>query len=188
MIGVLVSRTVSAEILWEWDMGELPSGWWANEYWDFPDTGALSFVHAQTSGSYSVSELAEMRSDTMTVPAGVDTMVVTVFDTWEWDGWYTTGESNCCIWLRVMVPGGDYYTIEFDSHGWGFKESGQPMNAAVEVPLAAGQQFYLYFYSYAGASYGAMAEMLWTVDHLVITDTGGTSLQRSTWGSIKSVF
>lgn len=170
-------------------MTELPLEWTANEYWDFNDSGAQSYVYALTSGPYSASETAIMDSDHLIVPSSVDSIIVHITDDWDWSGWCTTGESNCSIWFRLVVVGGGYYTIEFDSHHWGFDESENgSSSASVLVPISGDTEFYLSFYSYAGSSYGAMAEMEWNIYDLMITDTGGTSLARSTWGSIKSCF
>ncbi|MCK5115531.1 MAG: hypothetical protein KAR44_02960 [Candidatus Aegiribacteria sp.] len=91
--------------------------------------------------------------------------------------------------LKLEVVGGGWYTIDFDSHYWGFDESREgTRTASVMVPISGGTEFFLDFYSYAGSSCGAMAKMEWNIQDLMITDTGGTSLARSTWGTIKSCF
>ncbi|MBD3278678.1 MAG: hypothetical protein GF388_10285 [Candidatus Aegiribacteria sp.] len=188
LLGVLVASG-SAVTLWEWDLSQLPSGWTANEYWIFNSSGAHSFVSATAYGGSSEYESSSMVSDTMIVPFGVDTIVVSLISDWEYDGWWTTGESTCSLWFSIDELGGDYHLVEFDSHGWGFGDgSGTTRSATVEIPLPSGTPFYLDFHSSAGASYGAHAHMAWDISEVWITDTDGTAMNRSTWGEIKTVF
>ncbi len=187
LVFLLLTGICAAETIWNWDMTELPSGWTANEYWDFTAAGAHSYVSALTSGPYSVSQTAQMFSDTLTVPDSLNMIIVCITDNWSWSGWSTTGESNCFIWFRLISLSGTTYTIEFDSHSWGFDQSiFGSRTAQVEVPIAGGEKFYLKFYSNASSSYGAFASMTWDIESLYITDSGGTSLERRTWAEIKS--
>lgn len=176
----------AADTIWNWDMTELPSGWTADEYWDFSTTGTHSYVEASTSGPYSVSQTALMCSDTLTVPEYLDTIVVCITDDWNWSGWWTLGESNCYIWFRLKFVSGLYQTIEFDSHSWGFDRSPfLSRTAEVQVPVQGGEEFWLDFKSSASASYGAGAEMAWNIENLFITDNSSTSLGSCTWAEIK---
>jgi len=120
IILLLSAFTIPADTLWSWTFEALPADWTANQYWTFDSFGAHSHVSATVSGPGSYSQTSTMVSQTLTVPDSVTSLTVSVTDTWEWDGWATTGESNCSIWLRLLPTAGGYYTIEFDSHSWGF--------------------------------------------------------------------
>lgn len=188
LLGVLVASG-NAVTLWEWDLSELPSDWTANQYWIFNSSGAHSYVSATAYGGTSDYESSVMESDTLVVPIGVDTIVVSLISDWEWDGWWTTGESNCMIWFSIDEVAGGYHLVEFDSHSWGFLDGSRTTRSATEViPLPTGTAFYLDFHSSASASYGAHAHMAWNISEVWITDTDGTALDRSTWGEIKTVF
>lgn len=187
----IIAALAGASVLWEWEMTELPSGWTANSFWEFDGTGAHSFVSssggAEAGRGYYVSE---MRSDTLTVPAGTDYLSVSLETDWDWDGWWASGESNCNIWLTVNPVTGGYYTVVFDSHSWGFDV---PLGSCddgttVIVPLSSGDEFYLKFRSGAGSTWSAYAEMAWDVSDVMITDQNGVALERTTWGEIKSLF
>ncbi len=183
---LVITGICVADTIWSWDMTELPSGWTADEYWNFNTTGAHSYVSASTSGPYSVSQTSQMFSDTLTVPDSLDMIIVCITDDWSWSGWWTTGESNCSIWFSLESLSGTCYLIEFDSHSWGFDHSVfGSRTVQVEVPISGGEEFYLDINSNASSSYGAFAEMTWNIESLFITDGSGTSLEHSTWAEIK---
>ena len=188
VLAFFITFTCIAGTIWNWDLTQLPEGWEANEYWSFDIEGAHSYVEASTYGPYSESETAQMYSDTMTVPDSVDCMVVNILDEWNYSGWWSNGESSCVIWFRLSPLEADYYTIEFDSHYWGFIRINDEKTTSVLIPLAGGEEFYLDFYSRASSSYGAGAEMAWDISNLQITDTTTAALEHSTWGQIKREF
>jgi hypothetical protein len=180
--------TISADTLWSWTFEALPTDWTANGYWSFSPSGAHSHVSATVSGPGSYSQTATMVSPVLTVPDSVTSLTVSATDTWNWSGWATTGESNCCIWLRLLPTAGGYYTIEFDSHSWGFDLCTDDLRTTeVEVPLTTGDSFSVSFYSRASASYGGSATMDWYVEGLSISGNYETSLNRSTWADIKTI-
>ncbi len=186
---LLVFTTISgADILWNWDFNELPSGWEANEYWDCSDSQARSYVSALTSGPGSCSETSEMYSDTMIVPDSVSLITVSVTSEWVYDGWATSGESNCYLHSELCIVGGSDHTLEFYSRGWGFDcfPSGQ-RSVVLDIPVNPGDLFWLNFMSHASSSYGAYAMMDWTVFNVNIS-CEGSALGRSSWGGIKSTF
>jgi len=188
IILILSAFTISADTLWSWTFEALPTDWTANEFWSFSASGGHSHVSATASGPGSYSQTATMVSQTLTVPDSVTSLTVSVTDTWEWDGWCASGESNCYIWLRLLPTAGGYYTIEFDSHSWGFDLCTDDLRTTeVEVPLSAGDSFGVSFYSRASASYGASATMDWYVEGLSISGNYETALDRSTWAGIKTI-
>lgn len=185
----MVAASVSTgTVLWEWTFQALPAGWTVNEYWEFTDTGAHSYVSATTSGPYSVSQYAELVSPVYTVPAGVTHLLVTVTSEWNLSGWCASGESNCYIWARIDTSE-DWYSVEFDSKSWGFDQSvSYPGTDTVAIYISEGTKFTLLLKSGASSSYGASATADWMVHQITITDQDGTALSRNTWGAIKSSF
>ncbi len=145
---VIICSASSAEVLWNWDFSELPDEWSANEYWDFSDTGARSYVSATTSGPYHVTQSSEMLSDTLIIPPSVSMITVVLTSEIDYDGWWSTGESSCYLWARLGVVGGSLTTLEFDSHSWGFDGShGEPISAGIEIPVNGNDLIYLTFMS-----------------------------------------
>ena len=188
---LLVFATISgADVLWNWDFNELPSGWEANEFWDCSDSQARSYVSALTSGPGSNSEMSEMYSDTMTLPDSVTLITVSVSSEWDYEGWAASGESNCILSSGLEIVGGTGHTLEFDSHYWGFDgcvSCDDQRSVVLDIPVNPGDLFWLSFRSSASSSYGAYAMMDWTIFNVNIS-CGGSSLERSSWGSIKSTF
>ena len=180
--------TSSADVLWSWDFTELPNEWLANEYWDFSDSGAHSYVSATTSGPYSVTQTSEMFSDTLTVPPSVSLITVVLTSEKDYDGWWSTGESYCSLWARLGVVGGELTTLEFDSHSWGFDGyHGEPVSAEIDIPVNGNDLIYLTFRSQASSSYGAYAMMDWLINDITIS-ADMSSLEKYSWGEIKSSF
>lgn len=189
---LILTPESGAEILWQWDMTALPGGWTANQYWQFDSEGAHSYVSSSGASCDATdgSQSALMVSDTLTVPPGLDCVIVGLDTDWEYDGWWTTGESSCNIWFRIMVVGGGYHTVVFSSHHWGFDRMPALSDGVTTevIPLTGGDEFYLQFSSYAGSSFGAYAEMAWDVADVFIADSSGTALQMETWAEIKNLF
>lgn len=188
LVVVVVAAVSNADILWNWDFNELPSGWEANEYWDCSDSEARSYVFAQTSGPGSNSQTSEMYSDTMMVPDTVTLITISVSSEWEYDGWAASGESNCYLLSKLYIVGGSDHTLEFYSRSWGFDcfVSGQ-RSVVLDIPVNPGDLFWLRFKSSASSSYGAYAMMDWTVFNVNIS-CEGSPLGRSSWGRIKGSF
>ncbi|MCD6587938.1 MAG: hypothetical protein J7K88_05255 [Candidatus Fermentibacteraceae bacterium] len=184
---LLIAAISSAEVLWSWDFDVIPNGWEANQYWDFADTVAHSYVQ---SSSGSESQTSEMYSDTLTIPPDVCMITAYLYSEHNYDGWYSTGESSCSLWARLGIAGGSMHTLEFESHSWGFDSSAAGtgiMSAVVEVPVNGGDNIYLTFVSHAGSSYSASAMMDWTISALTIT-SGSATLLRHSWAEIKNSF
>ncbi len=180
--------TSFADVLWSWDFAEIPDGWEANEYWDFSDSGAHSYVAATTSGPYHVTQISEMLSDTLIIPPSVSLITVIITSEHDYDGWWTTGESYCSLWARLGVVGGGLTTLEFDSHSWGFDGNcGEPISAEIDIPVNGNDLIYLTFRSQASSSYGAYAMMDWLINDITIS-ADLSSLEKYSWGEIKSSF
>lgn len=188
LLVVVIAAVSNADTLWNWDFNALPSGWEANEYWDCSDSQARSYVSALTSGPGSNSQTSEMYSDTMTVPDSVLLITVSVTSEWTYDGWATSGESNCNLHSELCIIGGGDHTLEFYSRSWGFDcfTSGQ-RSVVLDISVNPGDLFWLSFESSASSSYGAYAMMDWTVFNVNIS-CEGSALGRSSWGRIKSTF
>lgn len=184
----LIIAISSADVLWSWDFEEIPAGWEANQYWEFSDSGARSYVSASTSGPYSVTQTSEMLSDTLTIPAGLSQITVEITSEIDYDGWWTTGESSCYLWSRLGIVGGSLFTIEFDSHGWGFDEfTGEPVSAQVVIPVNGEDLVFLMFNTLASSDYGAYAMMDWLITDFTISGSG-SHLDLYSWGEIKHSF
>lgn len=188
----LMADVSYGEVLWEWDFVEIPSGWEANQYWDFSDSGAHSYVQSDSSGLNRGYQTSEMFSDTLTIPSPVTSIKVSLASVRDYNGWYTTGESNCFLWARLGIAGVSMQTLEYETHYWGaerFSESAGIISAEVDIHVFPGDLIYFTFQSHAGSSssYGAYAMMDWIITSLTIS-SDSTSLSRQSWGGIKSSF
>jgi len=116
----LLAAVSSGEVLWSWSFDEIPTGWVANQYWDFADSGAHSYVESASLAHGGAEQNSEMLSDTLVIPAGVSMIAVYIYSNSNYHGWWSTGESECNLRARLGIVGGSMNTVEYESHYWGF--------------------------------------------------------------------
>lgn len=191
LTAVLVPLSVSlADETYSWDFQELPSGWYADPDWEFGPDGAWVYLHTSSAGAPLTND-AEMTSETepMIMPAGTYAVKVSISGSYNFGGGVNwDGMADACVCARAYLNG-EYHTVLFDNETWDSdardETRPEPFNS-VTFPAAEGDALYFWLYARASAMDG-WANVMWEVTSLTAHIYIGSTLDRSTWGRIKTL-
>jgi len=174
----IVSLVQADQVLWEYDLTELPSGWTAEPKWTFSAAGMNCYFYYfdQMTGDNDVI------TTLLTVPEGTDSLTLSVQQQY----------SAMCWGSGIVSARLAYWTSQTDWVGiWQILGAGQnstPIDVSITT-LAPGIEVKFRFRG-SGGAYGSFCGSVldWTLHDLVLTAFGDIQeLTPSTWGVIKAL-
>jgi hypothetical protein len=184
-----ICGTASAYTMWSFDFASLPTGWTATSQWQFTPLGAVLDITTTVPSGPGQQDDEFLTSNQMTIPAGVDTIVVVLEHDYSMTGWATNGYANASLEATLCISGVDH-TLVSDAESWGFKSPATADSRDTETcifPVTPGDWIQLTFHGHTYAVMGGSATLEWSL-YLLEVDDGAVELSRSTWAGIKALF
>ena len=188
---VIACAVGAADTVWMFPFTELGADWTAGYQWEIDLTGGHygdPLASVGTDWNYST-----LSSGIMTLPGGVDSITVEFMSGYDYAGGVMDGWSYISIFAEVDTGTGSYTLIDITDgvSSMGYQTYSASDTTLVSQPLliSTGETMELNFTG--GVDMGGdiyWVDLYWIVWDMIITGHGETSLNRTSWASIKSSF
>lgn len=194
---ILVPSFAFSEILWQWDLTELPSGWSCLSYWDFTDTGTHLYIRSSGPARLPPTITTHLSSNYLILPESADGKEIRVscFHSLRYRGLIYDATLETSIEARADCNGTRVYPFRYNDfvyagvHSWDslWTDDEGMIQSTFPFTVNEGDTLLLQFYFHTHNTNAIFSIFTWWYITDLTVETIDTAIDQTTWGSIKSL-